>query len=538
MSSSLAPPTSVLIAAILFSSPSPAAQQRAFGLHEAVSEIEDIRRPRLAFAADGSFVLAAEVLSQDTFESSPVLKVAARRFSSAGVPIGPWQVFTGENCSTIDIWTSDYMSHAEVAIRPDGNLLVLMQHSGRFSIGPDDIGSAEVTIGGIDRTGQRIDLNASTTCSQQKLIFPGAHRQDRPRMALAPDGGMLVTSDGFFDGSDLRNVAIRVLDSSLSTLLEQAIPHADPLSQQAFHMSPDVSTNGTLGLSVWQRCPVIDSQGNASECDIGAQFFSSPISASPSLIGGNLTVTSGDPPGTVSIWPAAAMNASGASVVAWFDTRTSPTGDIFGQRYNASGQAVGDNFQISATQGAVYDRPEVAMLPSGDFLVAWTDSSALGFQARGRRYDSNGQSLGPPFRFVETAGIQSGYPHIAAVGSNFEAIWLEGREGEVPGLSTSHVGPITTATPESTAMEVALLPAVPNPFVHHTRIPFTLRTPGPAQLFVYDATGRQIAVLLDDVLPAGTHRATWNASALPAGVYQARLTANGTTVTRRLVHMR
>ena len=52
----------------------------------------------------------------------------------------------------------------------------------------------------------------------------------------------------------------------------------------------------------------------------------------------------------------------------------------------------------------------------------------------------------------------------------------------------------------------------------------TLALDGPARvrLAVYDALGREVAVLLDGPLGAGTHAAPFDGSALPAGVYVAR----------------
>ena len=42
------------------------------------------------------------------------------------------------------------------------------------------------------------------------------------------------------------------------------------------------------------------------------------------------------------------------------------------------------------------------------------------------------------------------------------------------------------------------------------------------RLSVYDALGREVAVVLDGPLGAGTHRAVFDGAALPAGVYVAR----------------
>ncbi len=226
--------------------------------------ITDVNRPRLAMAQDGRFAIAYE--AQIGHWGGVVQLYAAN-----GTPIGPGTFFEGESCSGLDIWTSDYVENLELAFRPDGILLVLMQHSGDLSVGGDFLVSSEVAIGAVGTDGQRIDLS-NDPCSVQKLIFVGGGRQDRPRMALTPSADVLVTVDGFLQNASLRNVGIRVLDADLNEVVESIIPHSDPLSEQAFHMYPDIATNGQLVLSTWQSCPIIDQQGNANECDIDVQF--------------------------------------------------------------------------------------------------------------------------------------------------------------------------------------------------------------------------------------------------------------------------
>ena len=79
--------------------------------------------------------------------------------------------------------------------------------------------------------------------------------------------------------------------------------------------------------------------------------------------------------------------------------------------------------------------------------------------------------------------------------------------------------------------------AYPNPFAQQTTLAFRLDRPGPVALTVYDVRGREVAALVDGVLPAGEHRVAWDATAtgrrLPAGVYVARLAGpSGSAVTK------
>lgn len=59
----------------------------------------------------------------------------------------------------------------------------------------------------------------------------------------------------------------------------------------------------------------------------------------------------------------------------------------------------------------------------------------------------------------------------------------------------------------------------PNPFNPSTQISFSLPTGVHVDLAVFDMTGKRIKQLVDAFTAAGTHRVTFDASALPSGVY-------------------
>ena len=73
--------------------------------------------------------------------------------------------------------------------------------------------------------------------------------------------------------------------------------------------------------------------------------------------------------------------------------------------------------------------------------------------------------------------------------------------------------------------EVALGSVFPNPLAATARVPFELPAPAAVRLAVYDALGREVAVLVDGSRPAGAHEATLDAGALAPGVYFVRLSA-------------
>jgi VCBS repeat-containing protein len=77
------------------------------------------------------------------------------------------------------------------------------------------------------------------------------------------------------------------------------------------------------------------------------------------------------------------------------------------------------------------------------------------------------------------------------------------------------VGVEAEAPPE----QFALFGNYPNPFNPETVIRYALPEPARVHLAVYDAVGRQVAVLVDETQPAGYHERVFDASRLHSGTY-------------------
>ncbi|MDX1419470.1 MAG: T9SS type A sorting domain-containing protein [Rubricoccaceae bacterium] len=84
----------------------------------------------------------------------------------------------------------------------------------------------------------------------------------------------------------------------------------------------------------------------------------------------------------------------------------------------------------------------------------------------------------------------------------------------------------------------ALHPAYPNPFSGRATVRYDVPEAGPVRVAVYDALGREVAVLVDGEQAAGTHEVAFDAGALSSGVYLARMTAAGASQTQRLTLLR
>jgi len=351
-------------------------------------------------------------------------------------------------------------------------------------------------------------------------------------MALTGSDGVLLAVDGFLNDANLRNVGIRVLTPDLSKAIELIIPHDDELSEQGFHMFPDIVTKGDLVGITWQRCPIVDAQGNANECDIDAQF-ARIVNDQLQAAGGNQIVSSGDPPGTFSVWPSMAMSKTGRSIIVWADTRTGSDADIFGQLFDGETR-VGGNFQVSTGQGALLRRPEVAMKDNGGFMVVWEDSSAAGFNARGREYGPDGNPLAPPFDLKTGTNTQTGAPHVATDGSKFLYTWV-GTNGGPLEIFSNVFTPTASDDEEPPVAASFELAAYPSPFTDALTVAFVLPEPMTVEIDIYDILGRHVSRLADGLMSSGRHNVGLGSVELSSGLYVVRLAAGDAELTRVVV---
>ncbi len=95
---------------------------------------------------------------------------------------------------------------------------------------------------------------------------------------------------------------------------------------------------------------------------------------------------------------AVGMAANGSYVVVWRGPESigSSISAVWGQRYSANGEPLGSEFRVNTTSGA--GRPHVGMNPTGEFVVAWSDTDANNDGVRARRYAADGTPRGNDFR--------------------------------------------------------------------------------------------------------------------------------------------
>jgi len=74
----------------------------------------------------------------------------------------------------------------------------------------------------------------------------------------------------------------------------------------------------------------------------------------------------------------------------------------------------------------------------------------------------------------------------------------------------------------------------PNPFNPVTIIRFEIPEESRVNLKIYNGLGKLVAVLKDEVLPAGSYEVAWDASLMPGGNYHYKLQVNHKVLTKTM----
>jgi photosystem II stability/assembly factor-like uncharacterized protein len=112
--------------------------------------------------------------------------------------------------------------------------------------------------------------------------------------------------------------------------------------------------------------------------------------------------------------------------------------------------------------------------------------------------------------------------------------WVAGSLGDIfktTSGNTIGINPVSNEIPKS----FSLYQNYPNPFNPTTKISFDLPKSSFVELTIYDVTGRQISILVNEQLSAGKYIMDFNASNLPSGVYFYQIKSGSYTNTKKMV---
>ena len=112
----------------------------------------------------------------------------------------------------------------------------------------------------------------------------------------------------------------------------------------------------------------------------------------------------------------------GSYVIAWASSNQDGSSwGIYGQRYDVSGTALGDEFQVNSHSGSNQSWPAITTLENGNFVITWRDSSGHdggnGWDIRAQIYNGAGNTVGG--EFLVNSLISVSYNHLTLPTATF-----------------------------------------------------------------------------------------------------------------------
>ena len=344
--------------------------------------------PSITSLPSGGFVVVWHSDGQD----GSGYGVYGQRFDSNGNKVGSeFQVNT---------WTTDNQSRPSVASLPSGGFVVVWHSNGQ------DGSSFGVY-------GQRFDSNGNKVGSEFQVNTWTTSDQLYPSVASLPSGGFVVAWHSKAQDGSGYGVYGQRFDSNGDKVGSEFQVNTWTTGSQEKPSITSVSNGGFV--VAWH------SEGqDGSGYGVYAQRFDSNGDKLGSEFQVNTWTTDSQS------GPSVASLSNGWFVVVWHSRgQDGSSWGVYGQRFDSNGNKVGSEFQVNTWTTDHQERPSVASLPSGGFVVAWSgagqgDSSGV----YGQRFDSNGNKVGSEFQVNTWTTDWQAWSSVASLPSGgFVVVW-------------------------------------------------------------------------------------------------------------------
>jgi S-layer family protein len=374
----------VMIAAV----PCARAQDRAGGEFRINSGTAgDQLYPSIARHPGGNFVVV--------WDDRSSYLVKGQRFDRAGTRLG----------AEFNVNAGGYALFPAVAMGPKGTFVVVWTHY------PDG--------NGVGIHGRRFDASANPLGAEFQVNTTTANYQIAPNVAVDGQGNFVVAWwSSLQDGSDYAMVGQRFDAQGNRRGSEFVVNTYTPGYQYVSDISSDAAGNFVI---VWTSNPGTDGSGSSVN---GQRYDANGVPQGAEFVVNSYTT--GD-----QLTVGVAHAPDGSFVVAFRSNQTDAAGDIFGKRYDASGNPIGAEFAVNTSTTGRQSYPDIAMDARGNFVVSWwdlvNDGNNVGVFAR--RFLADGTARGTDFLVnTYTTGQQSPNPFASTIASdevgNFVVTWF------------------------------------------------------------------------------------------------------------------
>ncbi len=217
------------------------------------------------------------------------------------------------------------------------------------------------------------------------------NNQEHPTVTALDDGGFIIAfmsygQDG--ESSNYTNSYAQRYDASGATVGSQFILHNN--SNQYQHMPVVTALDNGKFVATWQaqytnQYKVYSRIFDSNNTPTGVEFMVNTSTSGMQHHADTVKLKNGD------------------FVVAWVDTGQQSTG-IYGQRFDSTGNKLGGEFQVNSYTASDQQEPAVTALDDGGFVVSWQSNGqdGDGYGIFAQRYDASGNAVGSEFQVNTT----------------------------------------------------------------------------------------------------------------------------------------
>ncbi|WP_417525568.1 beta strand repeat-containing protein, partial [Marinovum sp.] len=276
-----------------------------------------------------------------------------------------------------------------------------------------DLDGGELRIQRFVEEPLQAQFNAPDNGMQDNLSFATGGSVSQAGNTLSVDGVAVasIVSDGqggddlvldFLPGATLERV------ETLLGALSYTNPSDDPRDTRSYSLTITDGDGGVTAPFVFQLQVTEEAEAGALE-KVGPETLVNDFTTGDQSSSANTTLDDG---GWVVVWHSNGQDGSGLG--------------IFGQRYDAGGNAFGTEFQVSGTTNGSQSDPSVAALSTGGWIVAWAgngpgDSSGVFYST----FDSTGAPVATEVLVnTNTSSTQNDPEVVGLPGGGFAAVWV------------------------------------------------------------------------------------------------------------------
>lgn len=192
--------------------------------------------------------------------------------------------------------------------------------------------------------------------------------------------------------------------------------------------------------------------------------------------------------------------------------------------------SAGERLVIVTATGLVYFNTDSHTFGSAVTIPEATtrEISAIGYDAQRDQFILGRPNPTNPFSAAGTVTTHS------ATGALVRSV----ASGVYPAYVAVYSASPSSNEPVAAAEALTLGSVYPNPFADRATVAFTLDRSETVRVALYDALGREVAVLAHEAFAAGEHTVPFSGDALPSGVYLLRIEAGERTLTRPITRLR